>query len=273
MFLQKVFRDRVIRRPRATSSQQPSLIISLHVPKAAGTTFSRYLLNVFPDGVLRDYGPTTPQVGELFNSCFTWGKWAQLSGDTKVRVISYGILNYKKVLAERGIRVIHGHFNLDKYLGIFPEATYVTWLRDPLDRAMSQYNFFKRTLMDPPDPINNLIYEGKLPFEEWMTQPDNINLQQRFTGPDLTKFKFVGIAEDFERSLAIFRKLAGLEQKQYDLDTTPENVNPHKPVNNTYDELDRRTRSRFIDLNQLDLAMYRSAVQRLRRMESDLNFG
>jgi hypothetical protein len=206
-------------------------------------------------------------VGELFDSCFDWVKFAEPSGDKRIRVISSGILNYRELLAQRGIRVIHGHFYINKYLGIFPDATYVTWLREPLERALSQYYFFKRTLMVPPNPTNRLIYEGKLRFEEWMTQPSNINLQQQFTGPDLSKFKFVGIAEEFERSLSIFRKLANLEQEQFDFDRTPENVNPDKPVNQSYDELDRKIRSRFNELNHLDLSIYRAAVQRLGRMK------
>jgi hypothetical protein len=251
---------------------QNSLIISVHVPKAAGTTFSRYLLNAFPDGVLRDYEPITPEVAELFDTSFSWLN-SQLTGDGRTRLISYGILKCKKLVAERGIRVIHGHFNIDKYLGIFPDATYVTWLRDPLERALSQYNFFKRTLMDPPDLVNSLIYEGKLPFEEWMTLPVNINLQQQFTGPDLSKFKFVGIAEQFERSLSIFRKLVGLEHERFDLETTPENVNPDKSIRRSYDELDSGTRALFLELNYLDQAMYSDAVEQLDQMESDLRGG
>lgn len=267
MFLQKVFRDRLIRTPTPTPSRQFPLIISVHVPKAAGNTFSRYLLNVFKDGVLRDYGSTTPQVEELFDSCFEWVKCAQPNVHSRIRLISYGILDYKKLLDQKGIRVIHGHFYINKYLGIFPDATYVTWLREPLQRALSQYNYFKRRLMVPPDPTNILIYEGKLSFEEWMTRPASINLQQQFTGSDLSKFKFVGIAEEFERSLSIFRKLVNLEEKQFDFDVKPENVNPDKPVNQSYDELDQKTRSRFIELNHLDLAIYRAAVQRLGMME------
>src|SRR5688572_15787903 len=268
MFLQKVFRNRSIRKPPSTPSGQNSLIISIHVPKAAGTTFSQYLLDVFPDGVLRDYEPITPEASELFDSCFKWvnGK-TQLNGDAKVRLISYGILDYKRLLDERGIPIIHGHFDINKYVGIFPDATYVTWLREPLQRALSQYNFFKRILMVPPDPANILIYEGKLSFEEWMTQPDKINLQHRFIGSDLSKFKFVGIAEEFERSLSIFRKLAGLERKRFDLVVKPENVNPDKPMDQRYDELDRKTRARFFKLNHLALVMYRAAVERLDTME------
>jgi hypothetical protein len=56
------------RKADPASPGQNSFIISVHVPKAAGTTFSRYLLNVFPEGVLRDYEPITPEVAELFDT-------------------------------------------------------------------------------------------------------------------------------------------------------------------------------------------------------------
>lgn len=243
------------------------MIISIHVPKTAGTTFAQYLFKAFPDGVLRDYGPDTVEVSELFSSSFENITSIKQGGDFDVRLVSEGILKCKSLLSQRGIQVIHGHFDINKYLGIFPEATYVVWLREPLERALSHYHFYKRVLTSPPDPTNRLIYEGKLTFEQWMFLPDNINFHHRLTGGDLSRFKFVGIAEEFDRCLSVFRQLAGLDQKDFDFDTPPENVNPEKLIDESY-EVDHKIKSRFIELNRPDMALYRDAVKRWSMIEN-----
>jgi hypothetical protein len=238
------------------------MIISVHIPKTAGTTFAQYLLRAFPDGVLSDYGSETPDVSEVFESCFKNITNFREDGEFQIRLISEGILKCKRLLAQRGIQVIHGHFDIYKYLGIFPEATYVVWLREPLERALSHYHFHRRVLITPHDPTNRLVYEGQLSFEEWMHLPDVINLQFRLVMGDLSRFQFVGIAEQFKHCLSDFGRIAGLEQNQWDSEIPPENINPEKRIDEKY-EIDEQVRSRFIELNHRDIALYRAAVERL----------
>ena len=96
-----------------------SMIISIHIPKTAGTTFAHFLRRSFPDGVLGDYGAETPDVNELFESCSKNITNIKEDGEFQIRLISEGILKCKSLLVERGIQVIHGHFDLNKYSGFF----------------------------------------------------------------------------------------------------------------------------------------------------------
>jgi len=81
-----------------------SMIISIHIPKTAGTTFAHFLRRSFPDGVLGDYGAETPDVNELFESCSKNITNIKEDGEFQIRLISEGILKCKSLLVERATR-------------------------------------------------------------------------------------------------------------------------------------------------------------------------
>jgi hypothetical protein len=81
-------------------------IVSVHLPKTAGTTFRHMLQQAFPALTL-DYGEP-------------------------------------HILAPH-IGCIHGHFFVEKYTGILPRARFIAWLRDPIERLVSQYHYWLRT--------------------------------------------------------------------------------------------------------------------------------
>ncbi len=85
-------------------------IISVHVPKTAGTTFKKVLQQIYTDQeIFFDY----PHRGPLHN----------------------------KMLAKdsANVRVIHGHFPANKYELKFPKARKIIWLRNPIIRLISHY--------------------------------------------------------------------------------------------------------------------------------------
>lgn len=235
------------------------MIISVHVPKTAGTTFMHYLQKSFPGGVLGDYGEDT-QVSYLFDSCFDDLAGANKPGQSQLSLVSEGILKCRRAVVEKGIQVIHGHFGITKYLGVFPDATYVVWLRHPLERTLSEYYHHKRFADSP----YWAIYDRELTFEQWMAIDWHVNLQHRLTNGDLSKFHFVGISEEFDESLSEFSRLVGVAENGADLHISPVNINPEKEIHRNY-EVGNETRERFIELNQLDMALYGDAVDRFER--------
>jgi len=91
-------------------------IISIHIPKTAGTSFRKLLeLN--------------------YENSFEW-----IKRDNKLNCFC----EKKYCRLNKGIRVIHGHFpvfkDLTKY---YPNAKLITWIRDPVERLISHYYFFK----------------------------------------------------------------------------------------------------------------------------------
>lgn len=88
----------------------------------------------------------------------------------------------------------------------FPDISYATFLRDPISRCASHYQYdVQRGGVD-------------LPFEEWITHDASPNRQVRFlAGPDATaadaiamvedRIDFVGVLEHFDASLVMMRAL------------------------------------------------------------------
>jgi hypothetical protein len=92
-------------------------LISIHIPKCAGGSIRRLLKEWFGENLYRHY-------------------FQQLNGPPPKHPLAPGIC-------------IHGHFNRAKGFGVmdyYPEADqFITILRDPLEIAISNYFFWKRT--------------------------------------------------------------------------------------------------------------------------------
>ena len=151
-------------------------LISVHLPKTAGSTFGKVILpQVYPPSqILYDYDDLP------INTLISQG---QLTTET---------------------RVIHGHFPAKKYREYYPNAKIVIWLRNPILLLISAY-YFWMTLN--PDEIFNKDYryvvENKLDFADFVKQPFTHNIiSSYFTkGMKLTDFYFVGIQEFFREDL------------------------------------------------------------------------
>ena len=91
------------------------LIISLHIPKTAGSTFKSILSKVYGSKYLEIHNThTVEEVGEIFRL---------------MRMDNYDC--------------VHGHFpyGVHKYLPETVTYKYITFLRDPLERLISMWNF------------------------------------------------------------------------------------------------------------------------------------
>jgi len=99
------------------------------------------------------------------------------------------------------------------------------------------------------------IHEQGLSAEQAALLPELHNQQQQFFGGfDTTDFAFVGIVEEFEKSMECFQRLFGLER----LPTIPRrNTNPHR-TKASYD-IPTNLRKRLMQLNEADYALYDKA--------------
>jgi hypothetical protein len=173
------------------------MIISVHIPKTAGTSFREELAKVFGTRVLWDYGDwtetDTPEAREH---------------DERLRCDMLADID---ALAAH-YDAIHGHFTARKYLGIFPTTTLVTMLRDPFQQAMSAYAHAERSpLHNPADP-----HPAHVAFrEQRMTAVDLIEMIPNhqsiyLAGLPLEAFAMVGLAENYEQTVALFEALVGV---------------------------------------------------------------
>ncbi len=201
-------------------------LISAHIEKTAGTTLQRLFEDTY--GADRVYLFTqlrrfhlANQVGIRRTSPIVDGLKEQLAGS---KVLSWihqvnNALNKTRCLegyaAEEILRdevdVIHGHFKADVFDAIFDKPRVVMVTRDPLERAISQYQHWKRTLGG--SDINWQVrtpFDPELGFEDYIDRPEQENLQTQVLGtraPD--EIDYLGAFENLDSLV----KRLGLKQQ------------------------------------------------------------
>jgi hypothetical protein len=225
-----------------------SLIISVHIPKTGGTAFSEVLKTIAQEVFYMDYG------SQIFSPTAVYRR-GQLADQP------FDSLADGELLAGRS--VIHGHFRILKYLKRFPEASYVTWLRDPVERIASHYFFWQRSAHKHGfmnDPLCNRVITGKMSLVEFAELDAVRNRQYEFlkpVGPDYCDF--IGITEDYERSVRLFQKLFCPELV---ITTQLQNQNPDRQKG--FYKLERGVREKILQANDLDVRTYLQGLHRFR---------
>src|SRR3954468_18158182 len=108
-------------RPKAKKARGRKIAIFVHVPKTAGTTLTHLLRLNEPRG--------SNHIGNIFKA----------SGGV-VSPVPYDRL-LRRVHEDRSIRLLYGHtpLGVDAYLPANWSPQYITFLRDPVERALSHY--------------------------------------------------------------------------------------------------------------------------------------
>jgi len=204
------------------------MIVSIHVPKCAGTSFRRILTEVC--------------------SARIWFNYGTIFSRDQARA----------ELVPPGARFIHGHFLADAFDGLFPGRRLLTWVRHPVDRLVSNYHHFLRS-PDMRDDCCRALHERRLSLRqfadlEWMRNEASRYLASKPVGD----FEFVGIAERFEESVGKFCRAFGF---RHPARIPRENLNPER-VGERYD-IDPGDFAYIAERNAADLAWYEEAAERL----------
>jgi hypothetical protein len=209
------------------------MLISVHVPKCAGTSFRHVLQGVYGDRLWLNYGT-------IF-----------VRSQARPEAVPPGVV------------CIHGHFFADAFDELFPQRQLITWLRHPVERVVSNYHHFLRS-PDWRDDCCRALYEQKLDLRkfaelEWMR-----NESARYlAGKPLSDFAFVGVAERFTESLQALSTRFGWPPR---LSAPRDNVNPARFA--SHYPLSREDYQHILALNQADLAYYEEAVARLDALDA-----
>jgi hypothetical protein len=91
------------------------MLISVHIPKCAGTTFHHLLRATHGRGLWLNYG-----------TAFTRAE-------------------AREGLVPTGTDCIQGHFLADTFRDLLPTARLITWVRDPVERVVSNYHHCRRS--------------------------------------------------------------------------------------------------------------------------------
>jgi hypothetical protein len=168
------------------------MLISVHLPKTGGVSFRAVLEKAMPSGLRRDYGdaPLNTPVPERISAAFRDGL-ANLGADLS------------------GVQCIHGHFLPVKYLpmaSVRGGVDFVTWMRHPVDRLVSHYNYWMRRPVNA-QPFRRRVVEEGWSLERFCLSQELRNLYSQFLYAfPLEYFSFIGITEHYAEDLSEFTR-------------------------------------------------------------------
>ena len=218
-------------------------VIFLHVPKAAGSTLNRLIEWEYP--LLEIYS-----IDPVF---YRWS-WAHLQRLSKQRL--------------RRIRVFKGHMLFGLHAVLPQPATYITVLREPVDRVLSAFYFMRSYKLHP-------LY-WRLKFRNWSLE-DFVKRSRRenvqckiLAGVEYNKpctaeicetakenllryFSVVGLSERFEESLALMKLRFGWKLQRY----SSFNVTRTRPRKA---DVPRSTLDLIAEKNSFDISLYKCAA-------------
>lgn len=219
------------------------MLVSVHLPKTAGTSFLLTLEAHFGQRLLKDYGDRP-----INKSSFRRNSHA----------LSCCVRNgFARKVSEQ-VDCIHGHFLPLKYR-FLPSAQgkqFVIWLRDPLERMVSHYHYWQRSFEpDSAAELHRQMVEESWSLERFCLGPELQNIYSKFLwGFPLGRFSFIGITEHYESDVRYFTR----QFLQASLGPEKANVSPvGQPVT---DLDDPAFRERVAAHHSVDMALYRQAL-------------
>lgn len=216
----------------------PNFFVSVHIPKTGGTTLGQVLNQAYNYRVLMDYAPF-----DAYASC-----------DPRIRAGRDFIASF--------FRGIHGHCNVRRHLDVFPDAQYISCVRHPVDRIISQY--LHELNENSSDALSHKdIVEGRMSVVDFAAIPGvGGAMCAHLEGLEIEKYDLILITEALPVSLRL------LQAKMRDLNLTRHFGDPIQlPVVNSHKqrkqiiEFDQKTRSEIYLRAPLDVEIYRRSME------------
>jgi hypothetical protein len=208
-------------------------IIHIHIPKTAGTS----LLNVLQ----KKY--SSNEICTIKRKVLTGN-----SNERNSEIIKNSISKNHKIL--------HGHFfykEIEPIVNLNKNVKIITFLRNPIDRVISNYLFFKQRINEKKVEKSELSRKNET-LMEYARLEESQNRQSKFLeGLNPEKLYFLGIMETFAEDINILTKK--LEINFSDIPVLNKNTESgnFQISENELDELK--------SLNQKDLLLYQNALE------------
>jgi Sulfotransferase family len=183
-------------------------VIFLHLPKCGGTTLNRIIEWEYPPSRIFSVDP----------SFFRW---------------SYYRMTRWPASRLARMRVFKGHMPFGLHERLPRPAVYITVLRDPIDRAVSEYYYARSRRIHPQHQMMK-----KLTIEEYIQTTPHTNVQTKLIAGEYSEYDFlagectertlqkarnnldrhfaiVGVTERFEETLALTKLILGWRVLRY----------------------------------------------------------
>lgn len=231
---------------------EKQVVIFLHIPKTAGTTL-RYIIQYQykPSAIYELYGPSATHSERL-------EEFKRLSDARKAE-----------------IKIVNAHLGFGLHEFLPQPCTYITFLRNPVDRVVSMYYYFQRTGNNyvqnltlkefiqtyggARDNMTKYLSGEKLKIQ--LNDPNNeIDYQCSSESLETAKsnlkkhFKIIGIAERFDESLILLKNKLGWKVPLYDKN----NVSKNRPSTK---EVSKDTLNLIEKFNEFDIQLYEYAKE------------
>jgi hypothetical protein len=165
-------------------------LISIHIPKTAGTTFHAILRQVYGQEVVSPAYRRRDITPHLVDGKFSQG------------------LPY-------GLQVLHGHFYFKELQGLQHQtgAKVICWVRDPIQRVISNYRFFIAGLDNPDRNPRQYELNKHRKGESLLTYAERSENRNRMSdfieGINLEDIFFCGVMEQFEQEVHRLGQMLG----------------------------------------------------------------
>ncbi|MCF7980425.1 MAG: hypothetical protein K9K86_00465 [Pseudomonadales bacterium] len=219
------------------------MIISVHLPKTAGSSFLMAMEEHFDDRLLKDYGDYPINHSNISRN---------------LKAVKNCLCNGINGESLSTADAVHGHFMPLKYLLYKAKSKkqFVMWMRDPVERLASHYYYWIRNYdHESAGQLRRRVVEEEWSLERFCLGPELRNFYSKFLwGFPIRKFDFIGITEHFDTEIDYFAKNilgASLISKEV-------NVNPDKKMS-IYIK-DQNLRDRIGEYHKTDMYLYCRAL-------------
>lgn len=215
-------------------------LLSIHIPKTAGTSFYKTLISEYSE-----------------------------KGITRIDMNKKDRININKIHQDhayisKGTKVIHGHYTfpqIQSALTISKNIPVITWLRDPVERVISNYYYLSKILkmeLDESRKDLNVLNRMQKTLLEYASVETCRNRMTRFLGGiALEDLKFIGFVENYSEDLKELSKI--MNWKKY------EEVKVNTTGSKNKREVSSEVRAEIASMNQLDIELYNRAKEIAKR--------
>jgi hypothetical protein len=152
---------------------------------------------------------------------------------------------------------VHGHFSPDQFWSAGRKAKLIMWLRDPVERLASYYDFW-RTAEPHGNPNHDEFLRRDMSLAEFARwDPIRTEFAEQYVaGLEPADFSFLGVTERYEEDLARLARVLGwsVADDAAAMAAARENVTP-----GSRSVVDDTTRDAILEAHALEVAWYRFA--------------
>lgn len=252
-------------------------VIFVHIPKTAGTSLSEAIDARVGNAIrYQGYDRTirTPSWHQRVLFRIIQLLFTRTQNPTTIAHLQH---LWRIIYAPRCYQYIFGHFYVQKYLQPapnmrwekYPDHQYVSFVRNPLQRAISKYYYTQQIAHQPKADQVSIQFAKSFPtLNEFLISPSYSNIQSRHIGAlPVSEYACVGVVEELEKSLFV---LGSVIPALASLTLHAANQTMYKDIQ----EINAITPSvltTFQTHNSQDYALYATAMAQLHSMYADIS--